>query len=79
MNQDIALGEWKHFGETIVKQWWPEFTTAELDCINGNWRRLVCKVQEKFGYANYARAEIECRARLNCNESNDHVLFPGAN
>jgi hypothetical protein len=79
MNKEIVLGKWKTFGATIIRQWWPEFTAIELDHINGSWNRLVCKVQEKFGYTNYAYAEIACRSRIHCNQSNHHVLFSESN
>lgn len=57
MNRDIIKGKWTQLkGE--VKVQWGKLTDDELDEINGNYDKMVGKLQEKYGYER-DRAEKE--------------------
>lgn len=57
MNRDIIKGKWNQLkGE--VKVQWGKLTDDELDEINGNYDKVVGKLQEKYGY-DRDRAEKE--------------------
>lgn len=57
MNKDIIQGKWNQLkGE--VKVQWGKLTDDELNEINGNYDKVVGKLQEKYGY-NKDRAEKE--------------------
>jgi uncharacterized protein YjbJ (UPF0337 family) len=57
MNRDIIKGKWNQLkGE--VKVQWGKLTDDELDEINGNYDKIVGKLQERYGYKR-DRAERE--------------------
>jgi uncharacterized protein YjbJ (UPF0337 family) len=57
MNRNIIKGKWNQLkGE--VKIQWGKLTDDELDEINGNFDKVVGKLQEKYGY-DRDRAEQE--------------------
>lgn len=57
MNRDIIKGKWNQLkGE--VKVQWGKLTDDELNEINGNYDKVVGKLQEKYGY-DRDRAEAE--------------------
>lgn len=49
MNKDVLEGKWRQLKGTI-KTKWGKLTDDELDQIEGNYDRLVGKVQERYGY-----------------------------
>lgn len=57
MNRDIIKGKWNQLKGEIKVQW-GKITDDELDEINGNYDKVVGKLQEKYGY-NKDRAEKE--------------------
>lgn len=49
MNRDTFKGQWKQLkGE--VKRRWGMLTDDELDQIEGNFDKLVGRIQERYGY-----------------------------
>lgn len=49
MNTDTFKGQWKQIkGE--VKRRWGMLTDDELDQIDGNFDKLVGRIQERYGY-----------------------------
>lgn len=48
MNKEILKGKWNQFKGT-VKQKWGELTDDEVDQINGDYDKLVGKIQERYG------------------------------
>jgi uncharacterized protein YjbJ (UPF0337 family) len=57
MNKDIIKGKWNQIkGE--VKVQWGKLTDDELDEIDGQYDKIVGKLQEKYGYQK-ERAEEE--------------------
>lgn len=49
MNKDIIKGKWNQIkGE--AKSQWGKLTDDELDQIDGNYDKMVGKLQEKYGY-----------------------------
>jgi uncharacterized protein YjbJ (UPF0337 family) len=49
MNKDVLEGKWRQLRGSI-KAKWGKLTDDELDQIEGNYDRLVGKVQERYGY-----------------------------
>jgi uncharacterized protein YjbJ (UPF0337 family) len=49
MNSDILKGNWKQFKGEIQKQW-GKLTDDDLDVIQGQYEKLVGRVQERYGY-----------------------------
>jgi uncharacterized protein YjbJ (UPF0337 family) len=49
MNSDILKGNWKQFKGEIQKQW-GKLTNDDLDVIQGEYDKLVGRVQERYGY-----------------------------
>jgi uncharacterized protein YjbJ (UPF0337 family) len=49
MNTDILKGNWKQFRGEIQKQW-GKLTNDDLDVINGEYDKLVGRVQERYGW-----------------------------
>lgn len=49
MNSDILKGNWKQFRGEIQKQW-GKLTNDDLDVIQGEYDKLVGRIQEKYGY-----------------------------
>ncbi len=57
MNKDIFKGKWNQFkGEAKVQ--WGKLTDDEWDEIDGNYDKMVGKLQERYGYEK-DRAEEE--------------------
>jgi uncharacterized protein YjbJ (UPF0337 family) len=50
MASDILQGKWKQL-RGAVKERWGELTDDDVDQVEGNFDRLVGKLQEKYGYA----------------------------
>jgi uncharacterized protein YjbJ (UPF0337 family) len=49
MNRDTFKGQWKQIkGE--VKRRWGMLTDDEVDQIDGNFDKLVGRIQERYGY-----------------------------
>lgn len=49
MNKDILKGNWKQFRGEVQKQW-GKLTNDDLDVINGEYEKLVGRVQERYGW-----------------------------
>ncbi|HLX63438.1 MAG TPA: CsbD family protein [Planctomycetota bacterium] len=59
MNKDIAAGKWKQM-QGRFKQWWGKLTDDDIETIEGNYDKLVGKLQERYGYSR-EQAEQECK------------------
>jgi uncharacterized protein YjbJ (UPF0337 family) len=58
MNEDILKGNWKQFRGELQKQW-GKLTNDDLDVINGEYEKLVGRVQERYGWdREYAEREV---------------------
>jgi len=63
MNRDTMKGQWKQMkGE--VKRRWGMLTDDELDQVEGNFDKLVGRIQERYGYQR-EQAEREINDFLN--------------
>ena len=49
MNSDILKGNWKQFRGEIQKQW-GKLTNDDIDVINGEYDKLVGRLQERYGW-----------------------------
>ena len=49
MNRDTLKGQWKQVQGDIKKQW-GKLTDDELTQIEGNFDKLVGRIQERYGY-----------------------------
>ena len=49
MNKDILKGNWKQFRGELQKQW-GKLTNDDLDVINGEYEKLVGRIQERYGW-----------------------------
>lgn len=49
MNSDILKGNWKQFRGEIQKQW-GKLTDDDMDVINGEYDKLVGRLQERYGW-----------------------------
>jgi uncharacterized protein YjbJ (UPF0337 family) len=59
MNSDILKGNWRQFRGEIQKQW-GKLTNDDLDVIEGEYDKLVGRIQERYGYArDRAEAEVD--------------------
>ena len=63
MNEDILKGNWKQFRGEVQKQW-GKLTYDDLDVIQGEYTKLVGRIQERYGYAR-DEAENEVNEFLN--------------
>lgn len=57
MNSDEFAGKWKQLKGSVQKQW-GELTSDDLDVVEGDRKKLVGKIQERYGKAE-ADAERE--------------------
>ena len=57
MNSKDVKKVWKALRERVQDRW-DKLTSAELDWIEGNYDRLISKIQEKYGI-NLLQAERE--------------------
>ncbi|MDX1415810.1 MAG: CsbD family protein [Candidatus Promineifilaceae bacterium] len=58
MNKDILKGNWKQFRGEIQKQW-GKLTNDDMDVINGEYDKLVGRMQERYGWdREHAEREI---------------------
>ena len=57
MNKDILQGNWKQFRGEVQKQW-GKLTNDDLDIIEGEYDKLLGRIQERYGYSR-ERAENE--------------------
>jgi uncharacterized protein YjbJ (UPF0337 family) len=63
MNKDLIKGKWNQIkGEVKIK--WGKLTDDELDQIEGNYDKMIGKLQEKYGYEK-EKAEKEAEAFFN--------------
>ena len=49
MNKDIFEGNWKQIRGELQKQW-GKLTNDDLDVINGEYDKLIGRLQERYGY-----------------------------
>lgn len=67
MNRDIFEGKWKQIrGE--AKNWWGKLTDDDITMVNGNYDKLIGRLQERYGYTR-AQAEAEIDQRMIAFES----------
>jgi uncharacterized protein YjbJ (UPF0337 family) len=59
MNRDQLVGRWRQFRGTVKKEW-GKLTDDELDQVQGDYDRLVGKIQERYGTS---REAIERRLK----------------
>jgi uncharacterized protein YjbJ (UPF0337 family) len=50
MNRDILAGKWRQLRGEIQRRW-GKLTNDDLDQINGNYDKLMGKLQERYGHA----------------------------
>lgn len=50
MNTDIFKGKWKQM-KGSMKQFWGKLTDDDVEKIDGDYDRLVGKLQERYGYS----------------------------
>jgi uncharacterized protein YjbJ (UPF0337 family) len=55
MDKNTLKSQWSQLKADVQDQW-NDFTSEEVDEINGEWNQLVSKLQEKY---NYSRIEAE--------------------
>jgi uncharacterized protein YjbJ (UPF0337 family) len=61
MNRDIFEGKWKQI-RGDAKIWWGKLTDDDIERVNGNYDRLIGRLQERYGYTReQAEAEIDQR------------------
>jgi uncharacterized protein YjbJ (UPF0337 family) len=59
MNADILAGKWKQL-KGRVKEQWADLTDDDVANAEGNYDKLVGRVQERYGYARErAKAEVD--------------------
>jgi uncharacterized protein YjbJ (UPF0337 family) len=59
MDKNTLKSQWSQLKADVQDQW-NDFTSEEVDEINGEWNQLVSKLQEKY---NYSRIEAEEEVR----------------
>lgn len=50
MNEDILKGKWEQLKGEVQRQW-GKLTNDDLDVIQGDAKKLVGLLQERYGYA----------------------------
>ncbi|MCA9968625.1 MAG: CsbD family protein [Anaerolineales bacterium] len=59
MNKDTLKGNWRQFRGEIQKQW-GKLTNDDMDVINGEYEKLLGRIQERYGYEREeARREVD--------------------
>ena len=64
MNEDILKGQWKQLKGSI-KTTWGKLTDDDVEKIDGNYVKLVGKLQERYGHSR-EQAEKEAKAKCGC-------------
>ena len=64
MNEDILKGKWTQL-KGSMKQFWGKLTDDDVEQIDGNFDKLVGKIQEHYGHTR-EQAEKECKAKCGC-------------
>ena len=64
MNEDILKGKWTQL-KGSMKQYWGKLTDDDVEQIDGNFDKLVGKIQEHYGHTR-EQAEKECKAKCGC-------------
>jgi uncharacterized protein YjbJ (UPF0337 family) len=57
MNRDILQGKWNQLRGEVIRQW-GRLTNDDVDELEGNFEKLVGRIQERYGYQR-ERAEQE--------------------
>ncbi|MCC6605804.1 MAG: CsbD family protein [Anaerolineae bacterium] len=59
MNNDILKGKWNQFKGEVKKEW-GKLTNDDVDMINGEYDKLVGRIQERYGRSREeAREEVD--------------------
>jgi len=59
MNSDILKGKWNQFKGEVKKEW-GKLTNDDVDMINGEYDKLVGRIQERYGRSREeAREEVD--------------------
>jgi len=59
MDKYLLKNQWRHLKED-AQNYWDNFSHDEIEQVNGDWYKLVRKLQEKYGYSRIeAEKEIE--------------------
>jgi len=59
MNNDILKGKWNQFKGEVKKEW-GKLTNDDVDMINGEYDKLVGRIQERYGRSREeARSEVD--------------------
>jgi len=59
MNNDILKGKWNQFKGEVKKEW-GKLTNDDMDMINGEYDKLVGRIQERYGRSREeARQEVD--------------------
>jgi len=61
MNEDILKGKWKQLKGSL-RTTWGKLTDDDVEQINGNYEKLVGKLQERYGHTREL-AEKECKEK----------------
>ena len=67
MNSDVFAGKWKQV-RGRAKEWWGKLTDDDLERVEGQFDRLVGRLQERYGWAR-KRAEEEITRRFDAYHS----------
>ena len=64
MNTDVVKGKWKQL-KGNMKEMWGKLTDDDIEQINGNYDKLVGKIQERYGHSK-EQAEKEAKEKCGC-------------
>jgi uncharacterized protein YjbJ (UPF0337 family) len=67
MNSDAFAGKWKQV-RGRAKEWWGKLTDDDLERVEGQFDRLVGRLQERYGWAR-KQAEEEITRRFDAYHS----------
>ena len=71
MNEDIIKGKWEQVKGSVQKQW-GKLTNDDLDQINGDGKKLMGLIRERYGIAqDEAEKQLKEWEKQN-RETNDH-------